>query len=104
MQRALPGVARYVEYPGVRIVPVGITGSERLFPVGDVRVHPATVRVRIGVPVDAKRLMDACRGNRRLAADAIALRIAELLPPDYRGAYGEAAQEIDDAREAVRAL
>jgi hypothetical protein len=34
--------------------------------------------------------------------DAVGLAIADLLPPEYRGAYADDAPDLDDAR-AVRA-
>ena len=42
MQRSLPAVARYVEAaPGAWVLPVGITGTEALFPVGEAAVRLA---------------------------------------------------------------
>ena len=88
MQRFLPGVARYLKVPGIRILPVGLTGSEALFPVGTDRIQPAHMVMRIGRPIPADALLDRGRGDRRLTMDAIGLAVAELLPPEYRGVYG----------------
>lgn len=105
MQRGLPAVARYFEYPGSVLVPVGITGTEDLFPVGANRVQASTVRVRIGTPIEPERLSAAARGNRRVMVDAMGLRIASLLPPQYRGAYGEgAAADLEGAKRAAEQL
>ena len=37
MQQILAGVTRYLEGPGTWVLPVGIVGSEELFPIGDER-------------------------------------------------------------------
>jgi 1-acyl-sn-glycerol-3-phosphate acyltransferase len=99
MQRALAAVARYAEDPGLLLVPVGITGSERLFPVGEERVHRAKVTVRIGHPGSARALIDGSNGKRQLMMDAVGCAIADLLPPEYRGVYGESAPKLSEARE-----
>src|SRR4030095_6020267 len=57
MQRMLAGVARYLEVPGAWVLPVGHTGSELLFPIGDVTVRPARVDVTIGKPTRADALV-----------------------------------------------
>lgn len=88
MQRSLPAVARYVEAaPGAWVVPVGLTGTEALFPVGEAAVRPTTVTLHIGAPMSAHRLMTACGGHRQAIVDLVGSRIAELLPVSYRGVY-----------------
>ena len=104
MQAMLPGVARYLEMPGTRVLPVGLTGAEALFPLDAATVHPTRVVVRIGAPVPAAALFAGARGDRRLVMDAIGIAISELLPAPYRGvyadsgAYGEAARVLAAAR------
>lgn len=100
MQRFLPGVARYLKVPGIRILPVGLTGSEALFPVGTDRIQPAHMVMRIGRPIPADALLDRGRGDRRLTMDAIGLAVAELLPPEYRGVYGSE-PSFGDARRVL---
>jgi 1-acyl-sn-glycerol-3-phosphate acyltransferase len=87
MQPLLPGVARYLETPGTRIVPIAITGPESLFPVDSATVHPSRVTMRIGAPMAAATLFDGAGGDRRVVMDAIGRAIADLLPPAYRGVY-----------------
>jgi 1-acyl-sn-glycerol-3-phosphate acyltransferase len=87
MQRLLAGAARYLEAPGLQVVPAGITGSERLFPVDAGDLRPARVSVRLGRPVDAAALLARTGRDRQAAMDAIGLAIAELVPPEYRGVY-----------------
>jgi 1-acyl-sn-glycerol-3-phosphate acyltransferase len=89
MQRLLPAVARYLEGPGVWVLPVGLTGPEVLFPIDGSRLRPTRVTMTVGRPVRSDTLLANADGNRRRATDAIGLAIAALLPPSYRGAYGE---------------
>ena len=51
MQRLLPGVARYLESPGTLILPVGIAGSEALFPIDEGSLNPVRIEVRVGPPI-----------------------------------------------------
>jgi 1-acyl-sn-glycerol-3-phosphate acyltransferase len=90
MQPLLAGVARYLELAGTTVLPIGLTGPEALFPVDSATVHPTRIVARVGPPIDAASLLAHARGNRRVAVDAVGLAIAELLPPSYRGAYGDA--------------
>ena len=99
MRPLLPGVARYLDVPGTRIVPVGLTGSESLFPVDAATVRPSRIRVTIGRPLSAASIVAHAGGNRRVVMDAIGLAIAELLPPSYRGVYAGAAKA--DARRVL---
>ena len=100
MQETLAGVARYLEVPGTTVLPAGLTGAEALFPVGVNSVTPARVVLRLGRSFAADALRVAAGGNRRIMMDAIGLAIAELLPPEYRGVYGN----DEDFREARTAL
>jgi 1-acyl-sn-glycerol-3-phosphate acyltransferase len=98
MQRFLPGVARYLKVPGIRILPVGIAGPEALFPVGTDRIQPAHMVMRLGRAMSADALLDRAGGDRRLTMDAIGLAVAELLPPEYRGVYGNEHSFVDASR------
>jgi hypothetical protein len=93
----LAGVARYLEVPGTRILPAGLTGPEALFPVDSATVHPARVTLRFGAPFDAAGLFAAASNDRRVVMDAIGLAIAELLPERYRGVYADAGAFPDAA-------
>ena len=89
MQQMLAGAARYLEAPGTIILPVGISGSETLFPIDRTSVRRGGVDVAIGAPLEAERLLEAVRRDRRIFMDAIGLAIAQLVPASYRGAYLE---------------
>ena len=50
----LRGAARYARLPGLRVHPVGILGSDRVFPVGAEGLRAARVELRLGeaVPIE----------------------------------------------------
>jgi 1-acyl-sn-glycerol-3-phosphate acyltransferase len=102
MQRMLPAVARYLEMPGVVVVPAGLTGAEDLFGIADSSPRPARISVRVGAPISAEALLAQSPRDRRLVIDAIGLAIADLLPSAYRGAYGSG-DFADAARLLARA-
>jgi 1-acyl-sn-glycerol-3-phosphate acyltransferase len=101
MQPMLTAVSRYFELPGLWLLPMGIAGTEALYPVGDDTVHPVSAVVRVGQAVEARSLLDRANEDRRLVMDAVGLLIAALLPPGYRGVYGDDATHLDDARGLV---
>jgi 1-acyl-sn-glycerol-3-phosphate acyltransferase len=87
MQRLLPGVARYLEPPDVWILPMGLTGTDKLFPIGEDALHPVPIVLSIGRPIQATVLRAQSRGDRQQMMDRIGAAIATLLPPAYRGVY-----------------
>lgn len=87
MQQLLSGVTRYLELPDTRILPVGLVGSEALFPIGDETVHSVQVVGRVGAPILASELEAQSGGDRRVMMDAVGKAIAGLLPVEYRGVY-----------------
>jgi 1-acyl-sn-glycerol-3-phosphate acyltransferase len=92
MQRLLPAVARYLEVPGTWVLPVGLTGPESLFPVGDTNLCATAVTLTIGEPVRADALQARAGHDRRAMVDGIGVAIAGLLPPEYRGVYAGSGQ------------
>jgi 1-acyl-sn-glycerol-3-phosphate acyltransferase len=93
MQPLLAGVTRYLEIPGTVVLPIGIVGTEALFPIGEDTLHPVRVEVHVGCPIDALQLREDAGGDRRVMMDTVGLAVAALLPPEYRGAYGDAVAE-----------
>jgi 1-acyl-sn-glycerol-3-phosphate acyltransferase len=100
MQQILVGAARYVERPGIWILPVGIAGTDALFPIGAGRLHSVRIDVRIGRPLEAAALRKRAGRDRRLMVDAIGVAIAQLLPEKYRGVYASDVP-LDDARRVL---
>jgi 1-acyl-sn-glycerol-3-phosphate acyltransferase len=87
MQQMLAGVSRYLDEPDTWVLPMGITGTEELFPIGEDTIHPVPIVVRAGLPISADTLREATDGNRQLVMDQVGAAIAALLPEDYRGTY-----------------
>jgi 1-acyl-sn-glycerol-3-phosphate acyltransferase len=81
------GAAFLAEHAGVPILPVAVTGTERIAAALP-RLHRVPVRVRFGAPFRLPAL-DGVPRRERLAAhtDTIMHQIAALLPPAYRGVY-----------------
>ena len=92
MKRARPGIVRLALTTQAPILPVGITGTERLGtwlrvlnPTGRITVtigRPFTLPVIEGKPSPA--VMDSL-------TDMVMRKVAVLLPPSYRGVYGDTA-------------
>ncbi len=89
MQPLLSAVARYLDAPNAWVMPVGITGTEGLFPVDEELLKPVRVALRIGKPMPASSLAEHAPRDRRLMMDVIGFAIADLLPAEYRGVYGD---------------
>ena len=87
MQQFLPGTARYLEQPGTWVLPIGITGTEKLFPIDGAALHPVPITIHIGRPIPASELRARAPRDRRVMMDSIGRAIADLLPPEYRGVY-----------------
>lgn len=87
MQQTLAGVSRYLDTPGTLVLPIGIVGTETLFPIGAQALTPVRIVARVGPPIDADALRARCDGDRRLVMDAVGEAIAALLPTEYRGVY-----------------
>lgn len=89
LQHGYPGVPLIALRCGAPILPVGITGAEKVKSISDVLSRPQ-ITVNIGspfyLPASEGRLTSA-----RLAklTDLIMEHIAQLLPASYRGAYRE---------------
>jgi 1-acyl-sn-glycerol-3-phosphate acyltransferase len=93
LQLARDGVAVLALRTGAPILPVGIGGSDRVWPRGQRLPHPGgRVTVRVGSPF---RLEDHLppdvdrKAAKGLATTLIMRRIAALLDPRHRGTYGD---------------
>lgn len=88
MQQFLSGTARYLDAPGAWVLPVGLTGTEKLFPIDGAALHPVPVTMTIGRPISASNLRARFPRDRQSMMDHIGGLVAELLPEEYRGVYG----------------
>jgi 1-acyl-sn-glycerol-3-phosphate acyltransferase len=88
MQPFLPGVARYFTVPGLPVVPIGLSGTEHMFAIGEQTLSSAKIAMSIGAPIEADAIRAECGGDRRQFVDHLARAVAALLPPAYRGVYG----------------
>jgi len=87
LKSAFPGSALIASRSGVPILPVGISGTEKIKGLGWILRRPR-LTVNIGQPfylppVDGK----LTRAKLAEHTELIMQRIAELLPPEYRGVY-----------------
>jgi 1-acyl-sn-glycerol-3-phosphate acyltransferase len=71
------GAAYIAIKAGVPIVPLGISGTREILPIGSVIVRPGKVRLRIGDPILTKglKLQDRHELTRRLQQDVAALAV-----------------------------
>jgi 1-acyl-sn-glycerol-3-phosphate acyltransferase len=92
MQPMLAAAARYLDVPGAWVLPLGLMGSESLFPVDTASPRRARVVATLGAPFEATALVARTAGDRRIAMNAIGLAIADTLPEAYRGVYGDASR------------
>jgi 1-acyl-sn-glycerol-3-phosphate acyltransferase len=87
LQRAFPGSALIAMRSGVPVLPVGIAGTEKIKGISWLFRRPR-ITVNIGRPfhLPAKKLTrDSLSENTSFIME----RIAELLPPKYRGVYSK---------------
>lgn len=93
LSRAKPGVALVALRSGAPILPVGISGSERIKGFRSLFTRP-TITVSIGQPFTLP-LLEGPVQRAQLASltDILMQRIAAQLPPNYRGDYALEPQE-----------
>lgn len=86
LQRAKPGAAYIALRAGVPILPVALTGTEKM--VEDfLHLRRMRIRVVIGKPFHLPNNVRA-RGNALEESTELIMRhIADLLPPEYQGVY-----------------
>ncbi len=96
MKEGLAGVALIALRSGAPVVPVGISGSEKFKPW---RIWPfrTSITLTYGEPFILTREDRRAHTNLQEQLDSIMRRIAALLPPEYRGVYGEDASGTPSA-------
>jgi len=79
----MPGVSLLATRSGAPVLPIGISGSERTWPIGDRRPRfGTTVTVRFGPALDLRA------AGRDEGSEAMMRALAALLPSSYRGRFG----------------
>ncbi len=85
---AEPGAGFIARTSGAPVQPLGLVGTRDCFPKGAHWPRRKRVEMRYGPLIRVReRRPDGRRVENQEAADAIMLAIAELLPPEARGAY-----------------
>jgi len=84
LRQAFPGPASIAARSGAAIVPVGITGTDKLEHGFGILTRPR-VTVNIGRPFHLPP--NTNKSNKTELIDYMMTHIAELLPPEYRGIY-----------------
>jgi 1-acyl-sn-glycerol-3-phosphate acyltransferase len=83
-----PGAGFIAQKAGCPVVPVGLSGTRECLPKGSHWPRRVRVTVTFGKPfLVASKRSDGSRVSHQEAADAIMVEIAELLPPNQRGAF-----------------
>jgi len=84
------GAGFIAQKAGCPVVPVGLVGTRTILPKGSRWPHRNRVSMTFGKPfrVETKR-PDGTRIDHQDASDAIMVHIAELLPPEMRGAFSD---------------
>ncbi len=89
MQAGLPGVTYLALRSQAPILPVGITGTEGIPGLLRVAVPLRRIHVHIGQPFTLPVIEgNVPRPQVDQLIEMIMRRVADLLPPEYRGVYG----------------
>jgi len=88
MIRARDGGAFVATRSGVTILPVAVWGTEKMIPAL-LRLRRANIFARVGQPFQLKASARARGPDLEAATDEIMRSISVMLPPEYRGEYGE---------------
>lgn len=90
LYRGKTGVAWLALTANVPVVPVALTGTNKIQPVGSKGIRLAKLRIEYGAPMDLSRFGTADSGKaRREATDAIMTEIQKMSGQEYAGIYNE---------------
>jgi 1-acyl-sn-glycerol-3-phosphate acyltransferase len=92
LQRGREGLAALALRSGAPILPLGISGTHRLWPRGGWPRFAPRIRLAVGRPFTLADVLPPGldpREAKRRGTEAVMRRIAVLLPPEQRGPYGE---------------
>ncbi|RKH06717.1 1-acyl-sn-glycerol-3-phosphate acyltransferase [Corallococcus praedator] len=101
--QAKKGVGLIAKRAGVPIVPVALTGTQKLMPINDSdmggeRLFHADVTVTFGPAFrmeDLEPEVAGAKDARQALVDAMMRRVAALLPPEYQGVYTAPPEPVD---------
>ena len=74
----LKAVRKYLRVAGCQIVPLAISGSQRMMPLGQLKMAPVPVHLRIGAPIKVED------EGPLLAMEAVWQSIAAMLPDEHQ--------------------
>jgi 1-acyl-sn-glycerol-3-phosphate acyltransferase len=95
---ARAGAVFLAQRTGAPIVPVGVSGTEKIFSKRFPWYRRGEVQISFGKPFTLDELGPVTRANRDQVAQQVMGRVAELLPPAYRGVYER--RQAQAARDA----
>ena len=109
--QAKKGVGLIAKRAGVPIVPVALTGTQKLMPINDSdmggeRLFHADVTVTFGPAFRMQDLEPELAGAtdaRQALVDAMMRRVAALLPPEYRGVYASGPEAVAPSASSAAA-
>ncbi|GAC1476412.1 MAG: lysophospholipid acyltransferase family protein [Candidatus Dormibacteraceae bacterium] len=85
-----PGAGFIAQKAASPVLPVALTGTRECLPRGAWWPRRVSVTLTFGKPfVVLQKRADGTRVSHKEASDAIMVAIAELLPPDHRGAFSD---------------
>jgi 1-acyl-sn-glycerol-3-phosphate acyltransferase len=90
LTKAKPGVAYLASQHNAPVVPIAVYGHDRIFKYWP-RMRRVPVKIRIGEPFHLAAENGKAHGDYQRKADLVMTHIARLMPPDYHGVYGTAA-------------
>jgi 1-acyl-sn-glycerol-3-phosphate acyltransferase len=97
LAEAKDGLALLAMRSGAPILPIGFSGTDRLWPKGTYPRPGGHISMRVGTAFRVADIVPAGTDRKtakRLATEGIMARIAALLPVGRRGAYAEAAAAL----------
>ncbi len=90
MQRAYPGIGYIIEKARAPVIPVGIIGTTDDYLQNALHFKRPTLEMHIGKSITIPVIQAKGEERRKLRqqiTDFVMMKIAELLPPEYRGVY-----------------
>lgn len=97
--RGKPGAAFLALRSGATVLPIGVTGTEKVLQEW-LRFRRPKIRVVVGEPYRLEAPEDS-RYDLQTLSDQMMLRIADLLPEEYRGVYANWNSTVAEDSHAV---